>query len=125
MPLPDGTIYMDHAATTPVHPDVLARMQPYFSELFGNASSIYRLGRRSQEALDAAHETVAHALNARPTEIVFTGGGSEADNLAIKGVAYGARRRGNHIITSAIEHHAVLHTCERLEHEGYTVSWRC
>ncbi len=123
MPLPDGTIYLDHAATTSVAPEALAQMLPYFSEMFGNASSIYRLGRRSLEALDAAHETVARALNARPTEIVFTGGGSEADNLAIKGVAYAARRRGNHIITSAIEHHAVLHTCERLEHEGYTVTY--
>jgi len=123
MPLPDGTIYMDHAATTPMDARVLAAMQPYFSELFGNPSSIYRLGRRGFEALDAAHETVARLLNARPTEIVFTGGGSEADNLAIKGIAQAARRRGNHLVTSAIEHHAVLHTCERLEREGFAVTY--
>src|SRR5258708_25738839 len=109
---------MDHAATTPMDARVLAAMQPYFSELFGNPSSIYRLGRRSLEALDAAHETVAHLLNARPTEIIFTGGGSEADNLAIKGIAQAARRRGNHLIASAIQHHAVLHTCDPLQREG-------
>ncbi len=108
MSLPDGVIYMDHAATTPLDPRVFERMRPYFSEFFGNPSSIYGLGRKSLAALDAAHETVARLLNCRPTEIVFTGGGSEADNLAIKGVAYSPRRRGKHIITSAIEHHAVL-----------------
>jgi len=123
MPLPDGTIYLDHAATTPMDPSVVARMQPYFSEFFGNPSSIYRLGRKSLEALDAAHETVAGLLNCRPTEIVFTGGGSEADNLAIKGVARAQRRRGDHIITSAIEHHAILHTCQQLEREGYAVTY--
>lgn len=123
MALPNGATYLDHAATTPIRDEVFARMQPYFSELFGNPSSIYTLGRKSLDALDAAHETVARALNCRPTEIVFTGGGSEADNLAIKGIAYAQRRRGNHIITSAIEHHAVLHTCQRLEQEGYTVTY--
>lgn len=123
MPLPDGTIYLDHAATTPTDPRVVERMLPYFTELFGNASSIYALGRRSQAAIDEARESVAHALGCRPTEIVFTGGGSEADNLAIKGVAFAARRRGNHIITSAIEHHAVLHTCQYLEQQGYTVTY--
>jgi cysteine desulfurase len=124
MSLPDGVIYMDHAATTPLDPSVFERMRPYFSELFGNPSSIYGLGRKSLAALDAAHETVARLLNCRPTEIVFTGGGSEADNLAIKGVAYSPRRRGKHIITSAIEHHAVLRTCEQLEHEGYSVTYQ-
>jgi len=123
MALPSGVIYMDHAATTPVDAAVLERMLPYFSELFGNASSIYRLGRQSLEALDLAHETVARILSCRPTEIVFTGGGSEADNLAIKGVAHAQRRRGNHIVTSAIEHHAVLHTCQQLEREGYRVTY--
>ena len=123
MPLPDGTIYMDHAATTPVHPAVIERMLPHFSELFGNPSSVYTLGRRNMEALDSAHELVAKLLNCRPTEIVFTGGGSEADNLAIKGIAYATRRRGNHIITTAIEHHAVLHTCQQLEREGYSVTY--
>jgi len=123
MSLPDDVIYMDHAATTPLDPRVFERMQPYFSEFFGNPSSIYGLGRKSLAALDAAHETVARLLNCRPTEIIFTGGGSEADNLAIKGVAYSPRRRGKHIITSAIEHHAVLRTCEQLEHEGFSVTY--
>lgn len=123
MSLPDGTIYMDHAATTPTHPEVIERMLPYFGELFGNPSSVYTLGRRSMEALDSAHDSVAKLLNCRPTEIVFTGGGSEADNLAIKGIATATRRRGNHIITTAIEHHAVLHTCQQLEREGYTVTY--
>ncbi|WIG58222.1 MAG: Cysteine desulfurase [Ktedonobacterales bacterium] len=123
MPLADGTIYMDHAATTPVAPAVLEHMLPYFSEQFGNPSSIYALGRRGMQALDAAHETVAALLGCRPTEIIFTGGGSEADNLAIKGLAYAPRRRGNHIITTAIEHHAILHTCQQLEREGYHVTY--
>ena len=123
MPLTDDTIYMDHAATTPVDPAVLAAMLPYFTDQFGNPSSIYRLGRQSFDALETAHETVARMLGCRPVEIVFTGGGSEADNLAIKGVAYAKRRRGNHIITTAIEHHAVLHTCQQLEREGYRVTY--
>ncbi len=123
MALPNGTIYLDHAATTPTRAEVLARMEPYFSEFFGNPSSVYTLGRRSMDAIDSAHEAVARALNCRPTEIVFTGGGSEADNLAIKGIAYAQRRRGDHIITTAIEHHAALHTCQRLEQEGYRVTY--
>lgn len=123
MALANGVIYLDHAATTPMRAEVLARMQPYFSEFFGNPSSIYALGRNALDAVDSAHESVARALNCRPTEIVFTGGGSEADNLAIKGIAYAQRRRGNHIITSSIEHHAVLRTCERLEQDGYTVTY--
>jgi cysteine desulfurase len=123
MSLPDGVIYLDHAATTPVDPRVLERMLPYFSERFGNPSSVYGLGRTSLEALDEAHELVAGALGRRPTEVIFTGGGSEADNLAIKGIAYAARHRGNHIITSAIEHHATLRTCEQLEREGYRVTY--
>jgi cysteine desulfurase len=123
MPLPDGVIYMDHAATTPVDPAVLHAMLPYFTEQFGNPSSIYHLGRQSLDALETAHETVARLLGCRPVEIVFTGGGSEADNLAIKGIAYAKRRRGNHIITSAIEHHAALNTCEQLEREGYRVTY--
>jgi cysteine desulfurase len=121
--LPDGTIYLDHAATTPVDQGVLAAMLPYFSEAFGNASSIYALGRRSHQALDDAHAQVAAVLNCRPTEVVFTGGGSESDNLAIKGVALSARRRGRHVVTSAIEHHAVLHTCQYLEREGFEVTY--
>ncbi|MFI5273552.1 MAG: cysteine desulfurase family protein [Ktedonobacterales bacterium] len=123
MPLDDGTIYLDHAATTPTDPAVLARMLPYFSASFGNASSIYRLGRQSMEAVDAAHDTVATILGARASEIVFTGGGSEADNLAIKGIASSARRRGTHIVTTSVEHHAVLHTCQQLEREGFRVTY--
>lgn len=123
MALPDGTVYMDHAATTPVAETVVDTMLPYFTRQFGNPSSIYRLGRQSLEALDAAHETVAASLSCRPTEVIFTGGGSEADNLAIKGMAYAAHRRGKHIITSAIEHHAVLHTCQQLERDGFRVTY--
>ncbi|MGH2514206.1 MAG: cysteine desulfurase family protein [Ktedonobacterales bacterium] len=123
MALPDGTIYLDAAATTPVAAEVLERMLPYFSEQFGNPSSIYGLGRRSLAALDEAHDIVAEALGCRPTEIIFTGGGSEADNLAIKGIAYSRRRRGKHIVTTSIEHHAVLHTCEQLEREGFRVTY--
>jgi cysteine desulfurase len=123
MALPDGTVYLDHAATTPVDPDIVAAMLPYFTDAFGNASSIYALGRRSHQALDTAHSLVAEALNCRPTEIVFTGGGSEADNLAIKGAALSSRRRGRHIVTSAVEHHAVLHTCQSLEQQGFEVTY--
>jgi cysteine desulfurase len=123
MALPSGTIYMDHAATTPTDPRVVESMLPYFSDSFGNASSIYALGRRSHQALDNAHQQVAEILHCRPTEVIFTGGGSEADNLAIKGVAFAARRRGQHIITSAIEHHAVLHTCQFLEQQGFEVTY--
>ncbi len=123
MPLANGIIYMDHAATTPADPAVVERVLPFFSEHFGNPSSVYGLGREALAALDEAHETVAAILNCRPTEIVFTGGGSEADNLAIKGIAAAARRRGNHIVTTAIEHHAVLHTCQQLEREGFTVTY--
>ena len=123
MALDNGVIYLDHAATTPTRPEVVARMLPYFGEFFGNPSSIYALGRKSLDAIDSAHEAVARALHCRPTEIVFTGGGSEADNLAIKGIAYAQRRRGDHIITTAIEHHAVLRTCERLEQDGYHVTY--
>ncbi|HEX9036266.1 MAG TPA: cysteine desulfurase family protein [Ktedonobacterales bacterium] len=123
MALPTGAIYFDHAATTPVDHRVVERMLPYMTELFGNPSSIYGLGRASLEAVDEAHETIARALGRRPTEIVFTGGGSEADNLAIKGTMRAKRRHGNHLITSAIEHHAVLRTCQRLEQEGYVVTY--
>src|SRR5690242_19648688 len=114
-------IYLDHAATTPVDEQVLAAMLPYFSERFGNPSSIHRIGRAALEALDEARETIAAALGASRKEIVFTGGGSEADNQAIKGVAMAQREagRGAHVITSAIEHHAVLHAVEQLEALGF------
>lgn len=116
-------IYLDHAATTPVKPEVLEAMLPYFTERFGNASSIYTLGRESKKAIEEARDKVAAALNAQSGEIFFTGSGTEADNWAIKGVAYANRQKGNHIITSAIEHHAVLHTCKYLESDGFEVTY--
>ncbi len=117
----ERSIYLDYAATTPVDAQVVAAMMPYFSEAFGNPSSIHQAGRAALEALDDARETVARALGASRKEIIFTGGGSEADNLAIKGVALAQRQagRGAHLITSAIEHHAVLHAFEYLEAFGF------
>jgi len=116
-------IYLDHAATTPVDPRVLEAMLPYLRDVWGNPSSIYYEAREARKALDGARRSVAEALGARPTEVVFTSGGSESDNLALRAGAYGSRRRGNHIITTAIEHHAVLHTAERLEQEGFRVTY--
>ena len=112
------TIYLDHAATTPLDPRVVEAMLPYLSQHFGNPSSIYSLGRAARGALDRSREEVAAALGARPSEIVFTSGGTESDNTAIQGVAMARRDEGNHIITAATEHHAVLHTCEWLERLG-------
>lgn len=123
MALLDGTIYLDHAATTPVDPRVVAAMLPYFTENFGNAGSVYRLGRQAAAAIDDAREAVASVLHCRPTEVIFTGGGSEGDNLAIKGITAALRKRGNHIITSSIEHHAVLHTFQALEQAGFHVTY--
>jgi cysteine desulfurase len=117
-------IYLDHAATTPVDPRVVEAMLPYFTEQWGNPSSVYEHGQRARRALDEARDTVASVLGARPNEITFTSCGSESDNLAIKGVAMALQERGRHIITSKIEHHAVLHTCEWLEQrEGFQVSY--
>lgn len=117
-------IYLDHAATTPVDQQVIAAMLPYLSDSFGNPSSIHRLGRTALDALDQSREAVADVLGAHYKEIIFTGGGSEADNLAIKGVALAQRQagKGAHLITSAIEHHAVLHTFEYLEGAGFEVT---
>jgi len=117
------TIYMDHSATTFVKPEVLKEMIPYFTEHFGNPSSIYGIARESKKAIDVARMQTANALGADPDEIYFTSGGSESDNWAIKGVAFANRKRGNHIITSQIEHHAVLHTCHYLEKEGFEVTY--
>jgi cysteine desulfurase len=117
------TIYMDHSATTQVKPEVLEAMIPYFTEHFGNPSSIYRIARHSKKAIDSARMQTAKALGADPDEIYFTSGGSESDNWAIKGVALANRKRGNHIITTQVEHHAVLHTCQFLEKEGFEVSY--
>ncbi len=116
-------IYMDHSATTCTKKEVLEAMIPYYSEHFGNPSSIYSIAGDSKKAIDAAREQVAKAVGADPSEIFFTSGGSESDNWAIKGVAFANRKKGNHIITSAIEHHAVLHTCQYLEKEGFTVTY--
>ena len=117
------TIYMDHSATTFVKPEVVNAMIPYFTEHFGNPSSIYSIARESKKAIDIARVQTAKALGADPDEIYFTSGGSESDNWAIKGVAFANRKRGNHIITSQIEHHAVLHTCQYLEKEGFEVTY--
>lgn len=116
-------IYLDHAATTPVKPEVLEAMMPYFTQNFGNPSSVYQIAQINKKALDDARETVAKHLSAHPNEIFFTAGGSEADNWAIKGIAEANKAKGNHIITSKIEHHAVLHTCEYLEKQGYEVTY--
>ena len=115
-------IYLDHAATTPMRSEVKEAMLPYLSEHYGNPSSIYRIGREARAAVDEARETVADILGAMPKEIVFTSGGSEADNQAIFGVALANRSKGKHIITTAIEHHAVLHTVEYLEKLGYKIT---
>ncbi len=116
-------IYLDYAATTPVKNEVLEEMLPYFNEKFGNASSIYFYGREAKQALDLARDRVAKVIGAKQDEIYFTGGGSESDNWAIKGIAYANKEKGNHIITTKIEHHAVLHTCEYLEKQGFEVTY--
>ena len=114
---------MDNAATTPVSPAVLEKMLPYFSECYGNANSIHSTGLDARKALNAARKKVAAALNCNPEEVYFTSGGSESDNWALKGVAFANRKKGNHIITSAIEHHAILHTCEWLEQQGFEITY--
>jgi cysteine desulfurase len=116
-------IYLDHAATTPVDQRVVAAMLPYLTSAWGNPSSIYAEAREARKGLDAARRSVAEALGAKPNEIVFTSGGTEADNLALRGVAMAARAHGDHIITTAIEHHAVLHECAALEKEGFRVTY--
>ncbi|HAZ22301.1 MAG TPA: cysteine desulfurase NifS [Firmicutes bacterium] len=117
-------IYMDHAATTPLHPEVLAAMMPYLTELYGNPSSIHSFGRETRQAIDTARDTIAENLGAADaSEIIFTGSGSESDNFAIKGTAFALKEKGNHIITSAIEHHAVLDTCKWLEKQGFRVTY--
>jgi cysteine desulfurase len=117
------TIYMDHAATTFVKPEVVEAMIPYFTQHFGNPSSLYKIARDSKKAIDRARMQTAKALGAEPDEIYFTSGGSESDNWAIKGVAFANRSRGNHIITTRIEHHAVLHTCQFLQKEGFEITY--
>ena len=116
-------IYVDNAATTMLEPKVLEKMMPYLTDNYGNASSIYQCGQEAKDAVTEARATVAKCLNAGVGEIYFTSGGSEADNWAIKGVADKLSKKGNHIITSAIEHHAVLHTCQYLEKHGFEVTY--
>jgi cysteine desulfurase len=115
-------IYMDYAATTPTHPDVVEAMRPYFTDAFGNPSSIYSYGQEARGAVGDARESVAGLIGARSEEVVFTSGGTEADNFAIKGVLHAARDGLNHVVTSAIEHHAVIETCSFLERHGYRVT---
>jgi len=116
-------IYLDHAATTPVDPEVLEAMLPYLKDKFGSASTLYSIGREAREAVENAREQVANLINAQPEEIYFTGGGSESDNWAIFGVAAAKEKKGKHIITCKIEHHAILEPCHTLEKQGYTVTY--
>jgi len=122
---PADRIYLDHAATTPLDPRVLEAMMPYLTTAWGNPSSLYAEAQDARRGLDSARSTIAGILGCRPNDLIFTAGGSESDNLALRGAAWAARRagRGDHIITSAIEHHAVLHTTERLEQAGYRVTY--
>lgn len=117
------SIYLDNAATTKLDDEVLQEMMPYLRENYGNASSIYKLGRESRKAVENARERIAKILNCKPTEIYFTAGGSESDNTAIKGIAKANKEKGNHIITSKIEHPAVLETCKQLEKEGFEITY--
>ena len=116
-------IYLDNAATTATRPEVLEAMLPYFGEYYGNAASIYRFAGKSTKAVDEARRTVADALGAKKGEIYFTGGGSESDNWALKATAFAKKGKGKHIITSKIEHHAILHTCQFLEQNGFEVTY--
>jgi cysteine desulfurase len=123
MIMSERIIYLDHAATTPLDRRVLDAMIPYMTTEYGNASSIYTLGRHAMQAIDRSREQVAEIIHSRPTEIAFVGCGSESDNLAIKGVAFASQKKGNHLITSSIEHHAVLHTCQYLERFGFKTTY--
>ncbi len=116
-------IYMDHSATSPVDPEVFEAMKPYFTDSFGNASTLYSLGREGKKAMESAREEVASIIGAEPKEIIFTSGGTESDNIAILGTAYKLKKKGNHIITSDIEHPAVDETCKYLEKNGFTVTY--
>ncbi len=116
-------IYLDYAATTPTHPEVIAAMLPYFNDSFGNPSSIHSFGQEARAAIESARDKIATLIGARSEEIVFTSGGTEADNFALKGIAYANRNKGSHIVTSSIEHHAVMETCKSLERQGITVTY--
>src|SRR3972149_1121299 len=112
-------IYLDHDATTPTRPEVVEAMLPYFTDAFGNPSSIYSYGQEAKGAVEEARTKVAELMGARSEEIIFTSGGTEADNYALKGVAFANEHKGNHIITTVIEHHAVLEVCKFLEKRGF------
>jgi cysteine desulfurase len=116
-------IYLDYAATTPTHPEVMKAMLPYFTESFGNPSSIHSYGQEAKDAVERARSKVAALIGAKGEEIVFTGSGTEADNFAVNGVALSRQAKGNHIITSSIEHHAVLETCKFLEKQGFSITY--
>ncbi len=116
-------IYMDNAATTPVRKEVVEAMIPYFKEKFGNPSSLHSFGKEAKEAIEKARESISCAINASCDEIIFTSGGTESDNMAVKEIAFANKDRGNHIITSKIEHHAVLHTCKFLEKQGFKITY--
>ena len=115
--------YFDNSATTKVREEVINEMFPFFSVQYGNPSSLYTIGRYSRRAVENARRQVAGLLNCNLSEIYFTGSGSEGDNLALKGIAYANRNKGNHIITSKIEHHAILNSCKTLERQGFKVSY--
>ncbi|MBB4825808.1 cysteine desulfurase [Sporosarcina luteola] len=117
------TIYLDHAATTPVHPEVAKTYMDMMTTVFGNPSSIHQYGRAARKVVDDARKTIARSIHADPVEIIFTSGGTEADNIALSGTAAAMKDNGNHIITTVIEHHAVLHTCQVLEKQGYEVTY--
>ncbi|MDK9712060.1 cysteine desulfurase NifS [Acidaminobacter sp.] len=117
------SVYMDHSATTPVKPEVVQAMLPYFTEIYGNASSVHAFGREARKGVMSARQTIADSIGAHADELYFTAGGTESDNWAIRGVAYANKAKGNHIITTTIEHHAVLHVCEMLEKEGFEVTY--
>ena len=118
-----GRIYLDYAATTPTHPEVVKAMLPYFTDAFGNPSSIYSYGQEAKGAIEEARVKVVDLIGARDEEIIFTSGGTEADNFALKGVAYANEPKGNHVITSSIEHHAVIETCKFLERRGFRITY--
>ena len=115
-------VYMDHSATTPVRPEVVEAMTPYFTETFGNASSVHAFGREARKVVDASRESVACLLGAEPDEIIFTSGGTESDNAAVKGAALANQKKGKHLITSGIEHRAVLNSCGRMAKQGFEVT---
>ena len=116
-------IYLDNSATTRLDDEVLKEMMPYLTEEYGNASSIYKLGRNTRNAVETAREKIAKSINAEPDEIYFTSGGTESDNTTIRGIAYNNKKKGNHIITSKIEHPAILETCKQLEKEGFEITY--